>query len=53
MTRWDDKSEKHLLRLETILLEPGDAKFSKFWRGRVPCDEKVLKVELSSRQRCS
>lgn len=33
------------LQLETVLLEPGDARCSMLWRGAVPCDKKALKVE--------
>ena len=39
------KAEKPTLRLETVLLEPGEARFSMLWRGAVPCDKKALKVE--------
>lgn len=33
------------LQLETLLLEPGESRFSMLWRGAVPCDKKALKVE--------
>jgi hypothetical protein len=33
------------LRLETVLLEPGERRFSLLWRGAVPCDKRALKVE--------
>jgi hypothetical protein len=33
------------LQLETVLLEPGEERFSMLWRGAVPCDKKALKVE--------
>ncbi len=37
--------EKPALQLETVLLEPGENRFSMLWRGAVPCDKKALKVE--------
>jgi hypothetical protein len=38
--------EKPRLRLELVLLEPGEERVSMLWRGAVPCDKKALKVEL-------
>jgi hypothetical protein len=39
------KTERPQLRLETVMLEPGEARFCMLWRGAVPCDKKALKVE--------
>ncbi|WP_342376222.1 DUF2169 domain-containing protein [Myxococcus stipitatus] len=36
---------KPSLQLETLLLEPGEGRFSLLWRGAVPCDKQTLKVE--------
>lgn len=33
------------LNLETVLIEPDDARLSMLWRGAVPCDKRALKVE--------
>jgi len=33
------------LNLETLLIEPDDARFSMTWRGQLQCDKKTLKVE--------
>ncbi len=33
------------LRLETVLLEPGEARVCMTWRGAVGCDKRTLKVE--------
>ncbi|WP_164010454.1 DUF2169 family type VI secretion system accessory protein [Pyxidicoccus trucidator] len=33
------------MRLETVLLEPGEERLSLLWRGALPCDKQVLKVE--------
>jgi hypothetical protein len=33
------------LSLETLLLEPDQGRFSLVWRGAVPCDKQVLKVQ--------
>jgi hypothetical protein len=33
------------LRLETLLLEPDQDRFSMTWRGAVPCDKRALRVE--------
>lgn len=33
------------LNLETVLIEPDDARLSLLWRGAVPCDKNPLKVE--------
>lgn len=37
--------ERPPLNLETLLIEPDDARFSMTWRGQVQCDKKALKVE--------
>ena len=34
-----------VLTLETVILEPTDAKLTMTWRAAVPCDKKTLKVE--------
>jgi hypothetical protein len=39
------QAHKPSLQLETVLLEPGEARFSILWRGAVPCDKKALRVE--------
>lgn len=39
------REEKPVLNLETVLIEPDDALLSMVWRGAVPCDKRVLKVE--------
>ena len=36
--------ERPPLRLETLLLEPDQGRFSMVWRGAVPVDKRVLKV---------
>lgn len=36
------------LRVETLLLEPGEGRFSLLWRGAVPCDKRALKVEQAA-----
>jgi hypothetical protein len=33
------------LRIETLLLEPDQGRFSLVWRGAVPCDKRTLRVE--------
>ncbi|MFP2930448.1 DUF2169 domain-containing protein [Pyxidicoccus sp. 3LG] len=33
------------MRLERVLLEPGEARLSLLWRGAVACDKKVLQAE--------
>ncbi len=37
--------ERPPLNLETLLIEPDDARFSMTWRGQVQCDKRALKVE--------
>lgn len=37
--------ERPPLRLETVVLEPDEGRFSLAWRGAVRCDKKVLAVE--------
>jgi hypothetical protein len=37
--------ETPALNLETVLIEPDDARLSLLWRGAVPCDKRALKVE--------
>ena len=39
------RDEAPRLNLETVLLEPDDARLSLVWRGAVPCDKRALKVE--------
>lgn len=39
------QAHKPSLQLETVLLEPGEGRFSMLWRAAVPCDKKALKVE--------
>lgn len=39
--------ERPTLHLETLLLEPDQDRFSMLWRGAVPCDKRVLKVEAA------
>jgi len=33
------------LRIETLLLEPGDSRFDLLWRGKASCDKRSLQVE--------
>jgi hypothetical protein len=33
------------MRMELVLLEPGEGRLCLLWRGAVPCDKQVLKVE--------
>jgi hypothetical protein len=37
--------ERPPLNIETLLLEPDQGRFSLLWRGAVPCDKRMLKVE--------
>lgn len=37
--------ERPPLRIETLLLEPDQGRFSLLWRGAVPCDKQGLKIE--------
>jgi hypothetical protein len=37
--------ERPPLSMETVLLEPDEGRFTLLWRGAVPCDKRVLKVE--------
>ena len=39
------REEKPALNMETVLIEPDDARVSLLWRGAVPCDKNPLKVE--------
>lgn len=39
------KKQTPPLNLETVLIEPGEARLSMLWRAAVPCDKQVLKVE--------
>jgi hypothetical protein len=39
------QAHKPSLQLETVVLEPGEDRFTMLWRGAVPCDKKALKVE--------
>ncbi|RKH47405.1 DUF2169 family type VI secretion system accessory protein [Corallococcus sicarius] len=39
------RSQQVRMRLETVLLEPGEERLSLLWRGALPCDKQVLKVE--------
>ena len=39
------REEAARLNLETVLIEPDDARLSLLWRGAVPCDKRALKVE--------
>jgi hypothetical protein len=36
------------LRIETLLLEPDEGRFSLLWRGAVPCDKKALEIEQAA-----
>jgi hypothetical protein len=38
------------LSIETLLLEPDQGRFSLLWRGAVPCDKRVLKVQKAAFQ---
>lgn len=39
------KIENPPLNLETVLIEPGESRFSMLWRGALECDKKALKIE--------
>jgi hypothetical protein len=39
------KVERPGLRIETLLLEPDQGRFSLLWRGAAPCDKRALRVE--------
>jgi hypothetical protein len=39
------RDESPPLQLETVLIEPDDARLTMLWRGAVPCDKQALKVE--------
>ncbi|QSQ24074.1 DUF2169 domain-containing protein [Pyxidicoccus parkwayensis] len=39
------RSQQARMRLETVLLEPGEERLSLLWRGAMSCDKEVLKVE--------
>lgn len=43
--RVDGAVHRPPLSIETLLLEPDLGRFSLFWRGAVPCDKRVLKIE--------
>jgi hypothetical protein len=38
-------TEEAAMALETVLIEPDDARLSMVWRASVPCDKKALQVE--------
>jgi hypothetical protein len=42
--RIDRRSEHPVMRLETVLLEPEEARVCLTWRGAVECDKQALKV---------
>ncbi|RKH55955.1 DUF2169 family type VI secretion system accessory protein [Corallococcus llansteffanensis] len=39
------KPEPVIMRLETVLLEPGAGRLSLGWRGAIGCDKRALKIE--------
>jgi hypothetical protein len=39
------RTETPLLHLETVLIEPDDDRLCLLWRGSVPCDKQLLRVE--------
>jgi hypothetical protein len=43
--RVDGAVHRPPLSIETLLLEPDQGRFSLLWRGAVPCDKRVLKIE--------
>lgn len=37
-------AERPVMRIETLLLEPDQGRFSLLWRGAVPCDKRALEI---------
>jgi len=46
--RMGGKTEKPVMNLETVLLEPSASRLCLTWRGSLTCDKKTLKVEQVS-----
>ena len=45
MLGWRTWSERAQLRIETLILEPDQDRFSLLFRGAVPCEKRALRVE--------